>query len=468
MDLSFYNTLSRQLEKFVPINPGHVNLYSCGPTVYGYAHIGNLRTYLFVDLLKRVLVYNGYRVKHIMNITDVGHLTSDADSGEDKVQMTAGKEHRTAWEISRFYENAFKVDVGKLNILPPDIWCRATDHIKEQIDLVKKLEERGLTYRTKDGIYYDTSKFNGYGRLAQLDLARLKPRARVDLGDKKNPTDFALWKFSLKDKKRDMEWSSPWGIGFPGWHIECSTMSMQYLGETFDIHTGGIDHIPIHHTNEIAQSEGVTGRRFVNYWLHANFLVASKGKMAKSAGTFLTLQSLLDSGFEPLAYRCLCLTAHYRSELEFSWKSLKSAASALTNLRDCIKELKRDAGNGGVDPKKVIGFENMFKEIINVDLDIPRGFAFLWETLKSNELNSAEKYTLALRMDTVFGLNLEMISEEQEELPEDVRKLIAEREQVRARKDWKRSDEIRTQIKDLGYQIQDTPGGTRWVKERTG
>lgn len=460
MDLHFYNTLTRHLDKFVPMHPGQAGLYSCGPTVYGYAHIGNLRTYIFVDLLKRALVYNGYQVKHVMNVTDVGHLTSDADNGEDKIQMAAGKEHKSAWEISRLYEEAFISDIAKLGILPPHVWCRATDHIKGQVDLVEKLEAKGFTYRTKDGIYYDTSKFKDYGRLAQQNLTELKPGARVDIGDKKSPTDFALWKFSPQDKKRDMEWPSPWGMGFPGWHIECSAMSMEYLGETFDIHTGGIDHIPIHHTNEIAQSEPTTGKRFVNYWMHANFLVLRKEKMAKSSGLVFTLKSLLDAGFEATAYRYLCLTVHYRSELEFSWESLHSAASALANLRSRIRDIKKNAGRDKTDANNVALFEDKFKEIIHSDLDIPRGLAFLWETLKNSVLSNSEKYALTMSMDRVFGLNLEAIPEEGE-LPDEVKKLINEREQARARKEWKKSDEIRAEIKGFGYQIKDTPEGTQ-------
>jgi len=313
MSLKFYNTLTRKLEDFNPLNPPNVGLYTCGPTVYMYAHIGNLRTYIFEDILKRVLLANNYKVNHVMNITDVGHLTSDADTGDDKLEKEAIKENKNAWEIAAFYTAAFQKDLEELNIIPPDIWCKATDHINEQIELVKKLESKGFTYRTDDGIYFDTSKVADYGKLAGLDIEGLRAGIRVEMvAGKKNPTDFALWKFSPTNVKRQMEWDSPWGKGFPGWHIECAAMSMKYLGETFDIHCGGIDHIPVHHTNEIAEAESATGKPFVKYWLHGEFLELKEGRMGKSEGNAILVSTLKEKGFDPLSYRYLVLNTHYR------------------------------------------------------------------------------------------------------------------------------------------------------------
>jgi cysteinyl-tRNA synthetase len=298
--LELYKTMDREKKLFNPIAPSTVSLYTCGPTVYNYAHIGNLRTYVFEDVLKRVLQYNGYQVNHVMNITDVGHLTDDADSGIDKMEKGAAREGKSAWDIAKFYTEAYQHDLANLNIEPPTTWCKATDHIPEQIALIQKLEHKGFTYRTPDGIYFDTAKLPDYGKLAKLDLKHLQAGTRVDIGEKKNPTDFALWKFSDYDTKRQMEWDSPWGIGFPGWHIECSAMATKYLGQPFDIHCGGIDHIPVHHTNEIAQSEVAEGKPLANYWLHGEFLLIDNDKMAKSGENFITLQTIKDKGINPL------------------------------------------------------------------------------------------------------------------------------------------------------------------------
>ncbi len=354
--LKLYNTFSRKKETFKPLKDKRVGLYSCGPTVYSYQHIGNLRSYIFSDILKRVLSYDGYKVKQVMNITDVGHLTSDADEGEDKIEKAARKEGKTAKEISEYYWKVFRQDFKKLNISEPDIWCKATDHIKEQIALIKKLEEKGFTYKTGDGIYFDTSKFKDYGLLSRLKKEGLKAGKRVEMKDKKNPTDFALWKFSEKPGLRQQEWQSPWAppgvqgkvMGFPGWHTECSAMSMKYLGEysggehcrTIDIHTGGEDHISVHHTNEIAQSEAATGKKFVNFWLHGAFLTFKGEKISKSKGGLYTISDLEEKGFSPLAYRYLCLTAHYSSKLDFSLETLKASQNALEKLYQRIKEIK--------------------------------------------------------------------------------------------------------------------------------
>ena len=339
-----YNTLTKGIERFVPIKKGHVGMYCCGPTVYDFAHIGNLRTYICEDLLKRTLKYEGYEVTHVMNITDVGHLTSDADTGLDKIEKSAEEQKKSAWEISKMYTDFFLQDIKKLNIESPTILCKATDNINEMIILVKRLEEKGFTYRIDDGIYYDTSKFKDYGKLAGMSFDELnkslKAGARVEFNpQKRNITDFALWKFSPKDKKRQMEWPSPWGVGFPGWHIECSAMSMKYLGEHFDIHCGGVDHIPIHHTNEIAQSEGATGKKFVNYWFHVEFLLVNGRKMSKSLKNFYTLRDLEKMGFDPLSFRLMVIDSHYRDKIDFTLEKLKKYEKTLNDIDISIKTM---------------------------------------------------------------------------------------------------------------------------------
>src|SRR5215475_15526799 len=325
MTLRLFDTYTREVRDFAPLDPSEVRMYACGPTVYDYAPIGNLRTYVFEDILRRVIEFNGYKVNHVMNITDVGHLVSDADTGEDKMELGARRAGKSAWEIADYYTQEFRRDLTRLNILEPTIWCKATDHITEQIEMIRCIEAKGFTYPTSDGIYFDTSHLADYGHLARLDTSGLRAGARVDKGEKRNPTDFALWKFSPRDQKRQMKWPSPWGIGFPGWHIECSAMASKYLGEHFDIHCGGIDHIAVHHTNEIAQSECCHGRPWVNFWLHGEFLELDKAKMSKSSGSFLYLDRIMADGFSPLDYRYLLLTTHYRSRLRFSYESLEAA-----------------------------------------------------------------------------------------------------------------------------------------------
>lgn len=461
MDLYLYNTLTKRKEKFEPLNPPYVGMYTCGPTVYNYAHIGNLRTYIFEDILKRVLIYNGYIVKHVMNITDVGHLTSDADEGEDKIEREAKKERRSAWEIAEFYTEAFKRDLKKLNIIEPDIWCKATDHIQDFIDLILILERKGYTYKTSDGIYFDTSKVPDYGKLAGQDLESLLPGARVEYNpEKKNPTDFALWKFSPKDVKRQMEWDSPWGIGFPGWHIECSAMSTKYLGQPFDIHCGGIDHIPIHHTNEIAQSEAAYDKPMAKYWLHGEFLVMGEKRMGKSEGNFITLSDLEEKGYHPLSYRYFCLTAHYRSPLKFTWTALEAAQRALFRLYENIKRYPQ--GNASYDKK----YEEEFHKAINDDLDMPKALAITWELVKDDKISPEVKRETLLQFDKVLGLSLDNPPEIKIEIPEEIWKLVEEREVARKNKDWEKADKIREEIKNRGYIIEDTPQGPR-VKKTT-
>jgi len=450
--LYLYNTLSRQKEIFNPIKERKVGLYTCGPTVYNYVHIGNLRTYIFEDLLKRVLKYSGYRVKHVMNITDVGHLTSDADTGEDKMEIGATREGKSAWEIAEFYTEAFKQNLKELNIIEPNIWCKATDHIKEQIRLIRKLEKRGFTYRTNDGIYFDTSKLSDYGKLAKLDLKNLQAGIRVEMvPGKRNPTDFALWKFSPKNKKRQMEWQSPWGMGFPGWHIECAAMAMKYLGKTFDIHCGGTDHIPVHHTNEIAEAEAATGRKFVNYWIHGAFLLIDQSRMGKSEGNFITLQALIDKGFNPIAYRYLCLTAHYRSLLNFSWESLEFAQNTLNKLYQITAAYKK--GRVGCSET-----EKKFLQAINDDLDTPKAIAIVWELIKSN-LPSEVKMASLLKFDQVLGLKLKEARQTLLKIPTKIKHLVQIREKMRQEKKWSEADQIRKQMQQLGYGLEDTPEG---------
>ena len=471
MTLKLFNTLGRKKQAFKPIKDKFVGLYTCGPTVYWYAHIGNLRSYVFADILKRILIYNGYKVKQVMNITDVGHLTSDADTGEDKMEKAATREHKSAWEVAKFYEKKFFEDTARLNIINPDIICRATDHIKEQIDLIKTLEKKQYTYIAADGVYFDTSKLKNYGTLAKLDIKGLKAGARIEIAEgKKNVTDFALWKFSPEGKKRDMEWDSPWGKGFPGWHIECSAMSMKYLGEHFDIHTGGIDHVPIHHTNEIAQSEAATGKKFVNYWLHGAFLQLKEGRMGKSEGNIILIDNLEQEGFDPLAYRYLVLTAHYRSSLVFSKEGLVSAQTALNRLREFVKRLRivrGDVSNKSFS-KLIIKIKGKFAKVINDDLNLPRALAVIAEfehetnrLLDKNKigmLQAKQAMGLILDFDRVLGLNLAEVKEEK--LPTELMKLIKEREQARKTKDWARSDEIRAELKAKGIVLEDRPDGT--------
>jgi len=450
MVLKLYNTLGRRKQEFKPIKKGQVGMYSCGPTVYWYQHIGNLRTYIFSDILKRVLKYNDYKVKQVMNVTDVGHLTSDSDEGEDKIEKAAAKEGKTAEEIANYYLKIFKQDLKKLNILEPDIWCKASEHIKEQIELIKKIEKKGFIYKTSDGIYFNTSKLKDYGKLAKLKIENLQAGKRIVIGEKKNKTDFALWKFSEKPGERQQEWESPWGIGFPGWHIECSAMSMKYLGETIDIHTGGEDHIPIHHTNEIAQSESATGKKFVNYWLHGAFLTFGGEKMSKSKGKIATISELEKQNFLPLPYRYLCLTAHYRTQLSFTLANLENAQNSYKRLKNIILELK--------DDKKINEkYLKEFEKTINDDLNTPEALQVLWKLLRDEKAEG--KYQTIAKMDEVFGLNL--LKKEEIKIPSEIKNLVQDREDARAKKDWKKADEIRDKIKKLGYNVDDTDKGSK-------
>lgn len=462
--MRLYNTLTRHKEPLAPLPDRRIGVYTCGPTVYNYAHIGNLRTYIFEDILRRVLKYNGYAVQHVMNITDVGHLTDDADSGEDKMISGAAREHKSVWDIAEFYTAAFFQDAADLNLLKPTVVCRATDHIQEQIDLIARLQERGFTYATSDGIYFDTSRLPDYGKLARLDVAGLQAGSRVEVGDKKHLTDFALWKFSPVQSQRQMEWNSPWGVGFPGWHIECSAMSLKYLGDRFDIHCGGIDHIPVHHTNEIAQNEAAIGHQTVDVWLHGEFLLTNDERMGKSQDNFLTLGVLKERGFDPLAYRYFCLGAHYRAKLNFTFEALQGAANALEKLRQAVRLLALDVERAGTVDTAMI---ERWQQTINDDLDMPRALALLWETVHSQMAADVKLATL-LEMDIIFGLELEAVFADantaQANISPTVMELVTARETARAAKQWAEADALRQKIEQQGYSIEDSASGPRLMK----
>ena len=469
MSLKLYNTFTRKKEEFVPIKKDEVGLYTCGLTVYNYAHIGNLRTYIFEDVLKRVLIYDGYKVIHVMNITDIGHLTSDADTGEDKMVKEAKKEGKDVWEIADHYTKAFEKDLKQLNIISPDHHVKATAHIQQMIDLIKRLEEKGFTYVADGNVYFNISKFPDYGKLARLDIKSLKPGARIEVDSaKKNPFDFVLWFTKSKFDAQEMKWDSPWGRGYPGWHVECSAISMHYLGDSFDIHCGGIDHIPVHHTNEIAQSEGATGKKWVNYWLHAEFLIMNEEKMSKSKGDFLTLSKLEEMGYPPMVYRYFCLGAHYKQPLTFSDEAIETAKSAYNRLINIIIDIKKSRDESKPNSKYVEKVIKEFKEKINNDLNMPEALAVMWQMLRSNKIGNNEKYELVLDFDRIFGLqldNAEQILEEEAKQKVDVKlveQLIKERDEARKSKNWAKSDEIRHRLSGMGVEIRDSANETFW------
>ncbi|MCM2339198.1 MAG: cysteine--tRNA ligase [Burkholderiales bacterium] len=453
MSLKFYNTLTKQKEEFTPIDKNDIRMYTCGPTVYYYAHIANLRSYLFADILRRTLKYSGLKVKQVMNITDIGHLSSDGDSGEDKMTkglLREGKELslKSMRELAEFYTESFKKDLTTLNIEMPDGMYFASDYIKEDVELIKKLEDKGYTYKTKDGIYFDISKISDYGALWGGKREWNKEGARVaENSEKKNPEDFALWKFNDK-----IGFESPFRKGFPGWHIECSALGIKFLGEQFDIHTGGIDLIPTHHTNEIVQSECATGKKpFVKFWMHSEHVDIGGEKMAKSSGNFLRVENLLEKRINPLAYRFWLLMASYRTKINFNWDALEGAEIALKRLYKLYIELGDEIGV----PNKE--YQQRFKDYIEDDLDTPRALPLLWDLMKDNEISPADKKATILDFDKVFGLGFENIKEE--EIPEEIQKLSEEREQVRKNKDFKKSDELRDKIISLGYEIKDSSEG---------
>ena len=474
MALSFYNTLTRRKEEFSSIEPGKVRMYTCGPTVYNYAHIGNLRSYIFADVARRALEYFGYEVPQVMNVTDVGHLTGDVDAGEDKMEVEARKEGRDIWEIARHFERVFFEDIEKLNIEPPAVRCRATEHVPEMIALVEKLFGRGHAYETAQAVYFDVTTFPKYTDLSRQSLEDKLTAARDDVQEdpeKRSPADFALWfKAVGRFENHVMRWESPWGVGFPGWHIECSAMSMKYLGETLDIHTGGEDHIWVHHPNEIAQSEGATGQKFVRYWMHGAFLVVGKlskdeagddeRRMGKSEGNFLRLQTLVDNGYDPLAYRFMCFSAHYRAKLKFTWEAMEAAAAGYRNLQDFVA---RATQIGGEEQPWVADHKDKFREAIADDLNMPQAMAAVNELIREADRRGEYGVLDALYdFDKVLGLRLKESAERATSVDIGVETLIKEREEARAARNWARADEIRKLLSEQGITLEDTPSGTLW------
>jgi len=469
MKLTFYNTLTRKKEEFHSIDENRVRMYSCGPTVYSYAHIGNFRTYIFMDTLRRVLKYNGYELKHVMNITDVGHLESDADEGEDKMEKAARKEKKDPYEIANFYTEIFLKDMGKLNIDKPEIITKATENISQMIEYVKEIIKNGYAYETSKGIYFDISKLDKYPVLSNRKLDDQIAGARVDVDpEKKNPYDFALW--IKAPENHIMKWESPWGLSYPGWHLECSTMGRRFLGEEFDIHTGGVDHIPTHHENEIAQSKGATGKIPAHVWMHCEYLQVDGGKMSKSLGNTYTISQLEEKGISPLAFKLFCFTAHYRNKLNFTFEGAYGAQKALERLYDSYK--KNVNGVDDVDEDIIKEYEERFLAYINDDMNMPGAMSVVWEIAR-NAKKSIKFADLLLKFDKVLGLDmknaenylLEFKHEESEELPEEIKALVEERKQARAEKNWAKSDEIRDRIISLGYSIKDTKDGIIVKKE---
>ena len=462
LSMKLYNTMDRKVEEFVPIEEGKVGMYCCGPTVYNYAHIGNLRTYIFEDILHRTLEEAGYRVKHVMNITDVGHLTGDGDDGEDKLGKRSRETGKSVWDIAAFYTDAFFADEKALNIKRPNVVCKATDHIQDMIALIKRLEEKGHTYTAGGNVYFSIDTIDEYGKLAGQKQEDKLSGARIAVdGNKRNPQDFVLWFTNSKFGEQAMMWDSPWGRGYPGWHIECSAMSMKYLGETFDIHCGGIDAIPVHHTNEIAQSEAATGHKWVNYWCHGEFLLNDKGKMSKSSGEFLTLPVLVGHGYNALDYRYFCLGGHYRTQLKFSYEALDHAKSARERLNSMVAELKAKAKPESTISEKAESYKDSFFAALFNDLRCPEALAVMWKMLKDNSITEGEKLSLLYSMDKVLGLDLDKVEAKKEEKVggEEEWKLVEERKQAKAEKNYQRADEIRKELEERGYIVKDTPQG---------
>ena len=477
--LTIFNTMGREVQNFEPLVPGKVGFYGCGPTVYNYAHIGNLRAYVTHDILVRTLRRFGYDVNYVMNITDVGHLSGDNDEGEDKMLASAAERGKSVLEIADFYTKAFFSDTEKLNIGKPTKICKATEHVSDMIELIKRIEEKGYTYFAGGNLYFDISKFPPYGDLALLRLDDLKAGARTDIdGNKRNPGDFALWFTKSKFENQALLWDSPWGRGYPGWHIECSAMSIKYLGETFDVHAGGIDHIPVHHSNEIAQSEAATGKHpWVKYWVHNEFLVIDKGKMSKSLGGFITLQTLMDSGYDPLDYRYFLLGGHYRSQLQFSYTALTGAKNSRKSLNERIHALKSGmapntkmsrAGSGAAAI-----YLAKFNKALEDDLSTPRALAELWGLLKDASISAEDALAAAFDMDEVLGLDLVKEAEinssgsetfEDPAFVAEIESLVNERADAKKAKNFQKADEIRLRLKERGIILEDSPGGTTWKR----
>lgn len=469
--MKLYNTLSRTIEDFKPIDENLVKIYTCGPTVYNYAHIGNLRTYIHEDILVRTLKYIGYDVKRVMNITDVGHLESDADDGEDKMLKGAKRENKTVWEIAQHYTDAFFADIEKLNIKKADVVAKATDYINEYIEFIKGLEEKGYTYLANGNVYFDITKVENYTKLSGMDLDQLRTASREEVSvdvHKKNPQDFVLWFTKSKFENQAMKWDSPWGVGYPGWHIECSVISLKNLGDQMDIHCGGVDHIPVHHTNEIAQTESYTGKPWVKYWWHSEFLIDQDGKMSKSSGEFLTLSLLEKKGFNPLSYRYYVLNSHYRKQLSFSFDSLASAENAYLKLKNRVKNIKDNADNIDVElSQEALKYKEEFKGCLADDLNTANAITVLFDLLKADDVNNNEKVKLIEDFEQVLSLGL-FIEEEQEEvhekLVEYIEEMIQKRQQAKKEKNYQLADAIRNELLEKGIALEDTRQGVNWKK----
>ncbi len=464
MDIYLYNTLTKTKDLFKPLDEKEVRIYSCGPTVYKDATIGNMRTNIFQDVLRRMLKYNGYKIKHVMNITDVGHLVSDGDEGEDKMIKSAREEHKTPLEIAEHYTKLFFADLKALNIETPEIICKATDYIPEMLEYVKELVEKGYAYETSTAIYFDISKLDKYPVLSNLNIEEQKAGARVQVDkEKKNPYDFALW---IKAPENHlMKWDSPWGPSYPGWHIECSAMSRKHLGEQFDIHTGGIDLVPTHHENEIAQSKGVCGKIPANYWIHGEYLLINGGKMSKSLGNVYLLKDIEEKGYDPLVYRLLCYTCSYRNKLNFTWEGIESTSKSLARLRNGYQQNKigKDTLNEE-DRKELDRLETEFHKAINDDMNMPLAMSYVWEVIKYDK-KSPEIANLLLKFDTVLGIRIDKEEEKNDlKIPEEVLKLVEERKKARQEKNWTESDRLRDEIQNLGYSVKDTKDGVDILK----
>lgn len=463
--------MTRKVEDFKPITPNHVGFYSCGPTVYWDQHLGNMRTFLNNDILKRMFLANGYTVNHVMNFTDVGHLTSDEDTGDDKMEKGAARENMTVWEIAEKYIKNCLADMDLLNLIRPTHMPRATDHISEQIEWIQKLEKLGYTYEIPgDGIYYDTSKFAEYGNLGGQNLAELRAGARIENNQKRNITDFALWKFSPKDAQRQMEWDSPWGVGFPGWHLECSTMSSKYLGEHFDIHTGGQEHIKVHHTNEIAQSEPIVGKPWVRYWVHWAWLMLREGKMSKSSGSFWTVRGLVEKGYDPMAYRYLILLGHYRQPIEFSFEALDAAATGYKNLVRKIADLMNDK-TSGVNEDIYHQWHDKILAPASDNLKTAESLVVVQDLLKDKTVNNSTKLALIEFVDELLGLQFMIGATKLHELesiaaPEEIQEMAQKRMEAKKSRDFATADNLRNQIDAAGWTVMDTPDGFKLVKKQ--
>ena len=460
--MKLYNTLTRTLEEFKPIEENHLSLYTCGPTVYDFTHIGHIRAYVFNDTLRRTLEYLGYNVKHVMNITDVGHLSDDADQGEDKMEKGARKYGKTVWDIAKFYTDFFFMSMDTINNLRPKIVCKATDHIPEMITMTEALIKKGHAYETKEAVYFDVTSFKEYGKLSGQKGDEKKQGTRDDIyvdPEKKHPADFALWfKRVGKFKDHTMHWESPWGSGFPGWHIECSAMSMKYLGKTIDIHTGGIDHIPVHHENEIAQSEAANGVQFVHYWMHYHFLQVEGQKMSKSLGNFFTIKDITKRGIHPMAFRLLLLQSHYRQPMNFTWVSVESVNEAYKKMKKYISELKKNPDEEKIHSVQEQKYKHLFIDAISNDLQTSIAIATLWTMLKDSQIPDFEKRTLVEDFDKVLGLNL-LKEEKATNIPQEIIDLAQQRKQAKAQKEYAKADELRKQMEEKGYKIEDVKDG---------